>query len=462
MNNILGLNKTILSKFKNNVDLNIAIKRSLDVVKKNKSYTNIQNKILNFYDKKTISPYIPAAAQGPWIVTMHGKVLYDVGGYGMLGYGHSPKWILDILGKPHVMANVMTPNLEQQIFSDLLQEKIGINRKEKCPYSHFAFLNSGSEAIELASRITDINTKKIQKKTAFLVLKNSFHGRTKNAALFSNSCRKSYDKYLKSYNTGIIPLIVPLEINNNENLLNTYNKLLKENYHVEAMIMEPVMGEGNPGTAVNTEFYKLARQMTKKNNTVLIIDSIQAGIRTNGCLSMIDYKKLLKEDPPDMEIFSKAINSGHYPLSVLAMQPHIYDSYRTGLYGNTMTSNPKALSIGIETLSKLTPQISNNIQIQGKKFKNMLIDLQIKYPKIISDVTGTGLLLALHLNKKFPVVEKEGLEFQCRKYGLNVIHGGENALRFTPYFLINEEEINLIISILDYVLSEITYENQSK
>ena len=185
MNNILGLNKTILSKFKNNVDLNIAIKRSLDVVKKNKSYTNIQNKILNFYDKKTISPYIPAAAQGPWIVTMHGKVLYDVGGYGMLGYGHSPKWILDILGKPHVMANVMTPNLEQQIFSDLLQEKIGINRKEKCPYSHFAFLNSGSEAIELASRITDINTKKIQKKTAFLVLKNSFHGRTKNAALFS-------------------------------------------------------------------------------------------------------------------------------------------------------------------------------------------------------------------------------------------------------------------------------------
>ena len=47
----------------------------------------LQARILNFYPAAGINPYVPLAALGPWIVTSHGAVLHDSGGYGMLGLG---------------------------------------------------------------------------------------------------------------------------------------------------------------------------------------------------------------------------------------------------------------------------------------------------------------------------------------------------------------------------------------
>ena len=44
--------------------------------------------IVNFYAKDAVNPYLAAGAKGPWIVTLKGAVIYDCGGYGMLGLGH--------------------------------------------------------------------------------------------------------------------------------------------------------------------------------------------------------------------------------------------------------------------------------------------------------------------------------------------------------------------------------------
>ena len=71
-------------------------------------------------------------------------------------------------------------------------------------------------------------------------------------------------------------------------------------------------------------------------------------------------------------------------------------------------------------------------------------------------VDEIGLLIAAHINKKYEVVGEDGLELRCRKQGLNVIHGGKNALRFTPHFLINEDEIELVKCILQYVFDGVS------
>ena len=65
------------------------------------------------------------AAAGPWIVTSHGAVVHDGGGYGMLGGGHSPRAIMDAMGETHVMANVMTPNFSQKRFARMLKDEVG-------------------------------------------------------------------------------------------------------------------------------------------------------------------------------------------------------------------------------------------------------------------------------------------------------------------------------------------------
>ena len=59
--------------------------------------------------------------------------------------------------------------------------------------------------------------------------------------------------------------------------------------HIEGLYMEPVMGEGQPGVALDRVFYDTARALTKANHSLLIIDSIQAALRAKGTLSVVDY-----------------------------------------------------------------------------------------------------------------------------------------------------------------------------
>ena len=80
----------------------------------------VQGGILNFYSNDTANPYVALVARGPWIVTLKGAVLYDSGGYGMLGFAHTPADVLDVMARPQAMANVMTPNLAQLRFADLV------------------------------------------------------------------------------------------------------------------------------------------------------------------------------------------------------------------------------------------------------------------------------------------------------------------------------------------------------
>src|SRR3546814_3455305 len=71
------------------------------------------------------SDLVALAARGPWLVTLKGAVLYDTGGYGMLGFGHAPQAILDAMAKPQALANIMTPSLSQLRFTRALRREIG-------------------------------------------------------------------------------------------------------------------------------------------------------------------------------------------------------------------------------------------------------------------------------------------------------------------------------------------------
>src|SRR5690348_9912349 len=113
---------------------------------------------VNFYADDAVCPFVALAARGPWIVTTKGAVLYDCGGYGMLGMGHNPPAVLEALARPQVMANVMTPNPSQLRFADALNREIGHSRGGN-PYHRFMCLNSGSESVTLAGRIADVNAK---------------------------------------------------------------------------------------------------------------------------------------------------------------------------------------------------------------------------------------------------------------------------------------------------------------
>ena len=98
-------------------------------------------------------------------------------------------------------------------------------------------------------------------------------------------------------------------------------------------------------------------------------------------------------------------------------------------------------------LETFTPEMRENIVNMGEYFKESLRKLQWANADAISDVTGTGLLVACHLNPEFRVVGEDSVELCARRHGLGVIHGGANALRYTPHFNVTESEIDLICEL---------------
>ncbi len=415
--------------------------------------TEVQRGILNFYRYDAINPYVALAAKGPWIITSRGAVLYECGGYGMLGLGHAPDDLLEAMNQPHVMANVMTPSFSQKRLVDALRREIGHTRGG-CPYDRFFCLNSGSESVTLGARISDINARIMtdpggrhaNKKIRILSLKHAFHGRTDRPARFSDSTRANYCKYLASFRD--YDNLLTVEPNNINQLEQVYEYAEKNKLFIEAFFIEPVMGEGSPGQAVTPEFYARARELTEDHGSLLLVDSIQAGLRAQGVLSICDYPGFENLPAPDMETYSKALNGGQYPLSVLALNASASQLYRAGVYGNTMTTNPRALDIAVTVLANVTPELRNNIRERGRELYEKLIDLQNELGGLITKVQGTGLLASAELDSsKFSSYGANSTEEFMRKAGINVIHGGINALRYTPSFDITSEEVDLIISV---------------
>lgn len=362
----------------------------------------LQSGFVNFYPDDAVSPFVPLAARGAWIVTLKGAVLYDCGGYGMLGFGHNPPAVAAALAKPQVMANVMTPSLSQHAFTEALRKEIG-QRSGTHPFARFMCLNSGSESVTLAARIADINAKLQTDPGAKhagqaikrLVVKGAFHGRTERPALYSDSSRKAYLANLASFrDEHSVIAIPPYDV---AALRHAFDEAAQNGWFFEAMFLEPVMGEGDPGRAVTPEFYAAARELTAKHDSLLLVDSIQAGLRAQGVLSIVDYPGFEKLPAPDMETYSKALNAGQFPLSVLALNARAASLYRKGTYGNTMTGNPRALDIACAVLANITPALRANIRERGAEMVKKFNLLKDELGGLITKVQGTGLLFSCEL-----------------------------------------------------------------
>jgi acetylornithine/succinyldiaminopimelate/putrescine aminotransferase len=424
----------------------------------------------NFYPKVYRIPFIPVSAKGSWMVSLHGAVINDAGGYGMVGLGHNPSNILEIIGKPYVQANIITPSLSHLKLMDVLRKEIG-KKRGKCPYEQFLLMNSGSEGNSVISRIMDshLGTRKTENEskmvTKFIALKDSFHGRTFEPASWTDSAKDTYKKFHCAKLVNEIEtraIIIP--VNDIDALEAAFaseknpscfpSSSTKKSY-IQFVVLEAVMGEGNPGERVDPKFYKRARELTLENDGFLIVDSVQAGIRAHGVLSIVDYPGFETLEGPDFEVFSKAINAGQFPISMVGLSERASKLHNCGIYGNTMTSTPRACEIIMGVLREIEEEkIPGNIEIVGEYALLRFKELQEKYPTVIEKVTGCGLLYAVHLNMSKVHVINDGVERFMRHHGIGVIHGGVNALRFTPQLKITKEEIDLQVKTLEkYILT---------
>lgn len=357
-----------------------------------------------------------------------------------------------------VMANIMTPSLAHRDFINAMRREVGHNRPGGCPYKSFLLMNSGSEGNAVADRIMDVQAGHLAegRRVVGVSLAGSFHGRTFMPAVWTDSCRETYTqvKCQAIVNKRNEYMLDPVPLNDSAALRRAFERADAENLYIQCVVMESVMGEGNPGASVSPEFYSLARELTMQHNSMLLIDNIQAGLRCTGNLSIVDYPGFTNLPAPDFEVYSKAINAGQYPVSCLALSERALGFYKHGTYGNTMTGNPRACMVSAAVLNEITDDLRKNIVEMGEYAKSRFQELMAKYPQAITNVTGCGLLYAVQLNPDiFTVVALDGTETLLRTQGIGVIHGGENALRFTPHFRITKEELDLQVEKVEEFLS---------
>ena len=175
----------------------------------------------------------------------------------------------------------------------------------------------------------------------------------------------------------------------------------------------------------------------------MIVDSVQAGGRAHGVLSVTDYPGFETLDAPDVEVFAKALNGGQFPASLVAVGKRAEARFEAGMYGNTMAANPRGLAVMRACLEAL-PGARENVRERGTRLVEELEGVRRKGGSIV-EVRGCGLLVGMRMRGE---EEARKAEMRLRRSGLNCVRGGGGWIRLTPWFSMSEEEVELVARVV--------------
>lgn len=347
-----------------------------------------------------------------------------MGGYGVALVGHCNDRVVQAI-KDQV-ENLITCHMS--IYNDtrlkFLQKISEISPKE---LSKFFFSNSGAESVEAAIKFS----RKYTGKSGIISMNGGYHGKTFGAlsVTFNEKYRKSFQPLLEG--VKFVPPHTPSVI----------EEVLDES--IGTVIVEPIQGETGiivPEDGILQEI----REICDRNNLVLIFDEIQTGLgRTGKMWAGQNWKTT-----PDIMCLAKGI-AGGLPMGLTLCKPEILDSIKIGEHSSTFAGNPLACSAGIATIDSIVEdKLVENALHMGSLFKNGLLELQKKH-KIIRDVRGLGLMLAVELRFDVRDVLMDGI-----KEGLLMLYSGRNIIRLLPPLVLDEVKVLKTLEIMDNILTK--------
>jgi acetylornithine aminotransferase len=296
--------------------------------------------------------------------------------------------------------------------------------------------NSGSEANESAIKFARKAGKVVDESGAkheIVSFKNSFHGRTMGSlsATPNPKYQKPFAPMLPGFKYG------------------TYNDITALNDLVTdktcGVIIEPIQGEGGVNVA-SEEFLIALAQRCRDVGAVLIYDEIQCGLGRTGQLWA--HAALPKEAHPDIITTAKALGNG-FPIGATIVNEAVASKIVTGDHGTTFGGNPLGCRIAHNIVTRLSDaKLQNAVLIKEKLFREHFSRIRKRFPDVVQEVRGRGLILGLQLNADpTPVITA------ARERGLLVITCGTNTLRFVPPLVISEAEIAEGMGILEEAMA---------
>ena len=314
-------------------------------------------------------------------------------------------------------------------------EKLAKKICQKTFADYVMFQNSGAEATEAAIKVARRYFYFIGKphKNRILCVKNSFHGRT-IAAIFASGSKKMTE--------GFGPKVSGFDHFSFGDHRSLKKKITK---NTAAIMVEPIMGEG--GINVIPDFcLRELRKLCNKKKILLILDEVQCGISRSGDFFAFEQSKV----KPDIVPIAKGIGGG-FPIGAILMNKKVAAGMTPGTHGSTFGGNPLAMTVGNTVMDIVsTKQFLNNVKKSSKYFLSNLNKLKEKYPKIIKEIRGRGLLIGIQLYKDQSNFIKKLMDNK-----LLTIRAADQVVRVLPPLNVKKKEIDQALKIINKVCAEL-------
>jgi acetylornithine/N-succinyldiaminopimelate aminotransferase len=302
------------------------------------------------------------------------------------------------------------------------------------------FCNSGAEANEGAIKLARkyAHTKLNITDPVIITAHASFHGRTLATVTATGQA-----KYQHNF-TPLVPGFHYVPYNDFEAISAAVDQLKGK---VAAILLEPLQGEGgvNPG---EIEYFQQIRQLCDRQGILLILDEVQVGMGRSG--NYWGYEQLGIE--PDIFTSAKGLGGG-MPIGAVLCKEHC-NVFQPGDHASTFGGNPLACAVALAVCQTIErDDILANVRDRGRQLRGRLQDLAAKYPQIISQVRGWGLIngIELHPDSQLTAADVVGAGIAA---GLLLVPAGAKVVRMVPPLIVSAEEIELAVTILDRVLEQ--------
>ena len=365
--------------------------------------------------------------KGCYLYTKNGTEYLDaISGIGVCAIGHSHNEITKTISNQakkllHISNLFNIKN--QEILASKLCNISSMN-------SAF-FCNSGSEANEAAIKLARLhaNNKKL-KNSKIIVFDKAWHGRT--IATLSATGSTSAQKGFKPLLNGFVKC--------NFNDITSVKKAIKK-YSVSALMIETIQGEGGIRVASN-KFLKEIRDITKKNDILLIIDEVQTGMGRTGKWFSYQHSKI----KPDIVTCAKGLGNG-VPIGACLGNVKTGKLFTPGAHGSTFGGNPLVCAVSSKVIDIITKKnLCKHSEIIGNYIVSKIKE-NTKSLNIVKEIRGKGLMIGIELNKKNINIVEACLE---KKLILNLT--SENVVRLLPPLITKKREADLIVKKLCEVL----------
>jgi 4-aminobutyrate aminotransferase len=392
-------------------------------------------------------PLVPARGHGAVIEDPDGNLFLDFNaGIAVNSTGHChPRVVEAVQAQAAELLHYSASDFYLPIYSQMC-EALANTLPISGPKRVF-LTNSGAEAVEGALKLARYATGRPYVISFF----GAFHGRTYGAVSLTASKAK--------YHKGFGPLLpgvlhAPYAFSDRdpetgarshdedatfdylENVLFRYQVTPTE---VAAIFLEPVQGEGGYIVPPPAWIQRL-RDLCDRYGILLVADEVQSGMGRTGKMWAIE----LADVEPDVLISAKGLASG-LPLGAFASKAELMERWGAGAHGSTYGGSPVSCAAGLATIETIQSEdlLDNATKIGGELVPG-LADLQSRFPRVVTDVRGVGLMLGVEFRTAELAAAVQEHSFN---QGLLVLECGESTIRMSPPLVVNQDQAQTALRI---------------